>query len=117
MNAKIVMLIGTMKDPIHGSDCENISSEGHHSCGTTGGKLYCWGYNANGELGDGTVADKSVPTQIGVRTDWSDISSGIYHTCGKINGELYCWGYNGYGQLGDGTAWNENPSPVQNPRD
>ena len=38
----------------------------HHSCGVTQGKAaYCWGSNANGQLGNGTTMDSPVPTLVG----------------------------------------------------
>jgi len=31
---------------------------------STSGKIYCWGFNVGGQLGDGTTIDRSTPTQI-----------------------------------------------------
>ena len=68
------------------------------------GKLYTWGYNNFGQLGNGTTINKSIPTQIGSSTNWVNIASGQYHTMAiKSDGTLWAWGQNTYGQLGDGT--------------
>jgi alpha-tubulin suppressor-like RCC1 family protein len=38
---------------------------GGHTCGlTTGGVAYCWGWNSNGQLGDGTQANRLVPVKV-----------------------------------------------------
>jgi hypothetical protein len=42
-----------------------ISLGSLHSCGlTTAGRLYCWGYNGAGQLGDGTKAPRGEPTPV-----------------------------------------------------
>ena len=81
---------------------------------TTDGKLYAWGRNADGQLGDGTITDKSTPVQIGSLTNWKQVSTGGRHCAGiKTDGTLWTWGYNSfYGQLGDGTTVTKS-SPVQ----
>ena len=77
------------------------------------GKLYTWGNNAVGQLGDGTVINRSSPVQVGAGTKWLKISSGNYHSLAqKTDGTLWSWGYNAYGQLGDGTGIHRS-SPVQ----
>jgi len=43
----------------------SLSAGVDHTCGmTTLGAAYCWGNNADGELGDGTTADAAVPTAV-----------------------------------------------------
>jgi alpha-tubulin suppressor-like RCC1 family protein len=81
-----------------------------YSCGvTTSGAAYCWGLNAYGQLGDGTTANKLVPTQVvGGLTFAAVAASAVVdgaHTCGlTTSGAVYCWGLNNDGQLGDGTT-------------
>src|SRR5690606_13354102 len=69
-------------------------------------ELYCWGANADGQLGDGTTTDRSTPVAVqapaGVML--SGVVAGGWHTCAHgSDGKLYCWGWNVDGQLGDGT--------------
>jgi len=80
----------------------------YHACVlTVAGGVRCWGYNGDGELGDGTtIVSRSIPpitdVSLGIRV--KAISAGIYHTCAlTIEGGVRCWGYNYYGQLGDGS--------------
>ena len=74
-------------------------------------KLYAWGWNIYGQLGDGTTTNRHTPTQIGT-SDWSSIAAGGNHSLGISGGKLYAWGSNYYGQLGDGTTTNRH-TPTQ----
>jgi alpha-tubulin suppressor-like RCC1 family protein len=90
-----------------------IKNSGTHTCGITNShKLYCWGFNASGQLGIGTSGpgtNQSTPQLLTPMTDITNIALGGYHTC-AINGskQLYCWGSNGYGQLGLGATANQS---------
>ena len=66
------------------------------------GRLYCWGYNFFGQLGDGTTTERRVPTpEAGGATDWRSVSVGMSSTCATTtDSRAYCWGYNAFGQLG-----------------
>ena len=91
-----------------------ITAGQNHSLGIkSGGTLWAWGYNLNGQLGDGTTVSKSYPVQIGTDNKWVSITTGYSHTLGiKSDGTLWAWGKNFSGQLGDGTTADKN-SPVQ----
>jgi alpha-tubulin suppressor-like RCC1 family protein len=42
-----------------------VKAFGSHTCGTTNsGDLFCWGYNLDGQLGDGTREHRLRPTYI-----------------------------------------------------
>ena len=72
---------------------------------STDNKLYAWGDNTYGELGDSTTINRSSPVQIGT-SSWSQISAGGTHTAGiNTTGALLTWGYNNYGQLGLNTPY------------
>ena len=100
------------------TDWATVVVGANHTCAIkTKGALWCWGNNYNGQLGDGTLIDRSQPVQESTKaTNWATFTGGIYHTCArKTNGTLWCWGANGYGQLGDGKAWKAVPVQVLNP--
>ena len=80
------------------------------------GKLYSWGYNNSGQLGNGTTENSSMPVCISdiegsplngknIVKVYADYSTMIVK---DSDGKLYSWGYNGYGQLGNGTTTNSS---------
>lgn len=79
--------------------------------------LWSWGYNANGELGNGGGSDQI--SQIGTATDWTGIGAGQNHSLAvKSDGTLWSWGSNNYGQLGLGNLLSVNvPTQVGNDTD
>lgn len=77
---------------------------------TTSGKLYCWGDNSGGQLADGTLQSKSVPTRVGTTTDWSQVSIyGNRVTGRRIDGTLWVWGQGAtsLNAFDNGTDWLE----------
>lgn len=98
-----------------------------HGCGHVGETLYCWGFNASGQLGGGFVSDlhsgyqsPPVPVSMPAGVSLGLVSAGggrtdpgySGHTCAlAAGGAAYCWGDNRVGQLGDGTAIDRG-SPV-----
>ncbi len=90
-----------------GSNVILISAGNEHTCAARGdGQVLCWGRNANGQLGDGTTADRWAPvgvTGLGPGSGAIALSAGNRHTCAVTAVGARCWGYNYFGQLGDGS--------------
>jgi alpha-tubulin suppressor-like RCC1 family protein len=89
------------------TDWCQVSAGGDHTVAVrTNCTLWAWGYNGQGQLGDGTAIVKSSPVSvIGDFTDWCQVSAGHTHSAAiRTNGTLWAWGCNGYGRLGDGTT-------------
>jgi alpha-tubulin suppressor-like RCC1 family protein len=82
-----------------------------HTCGlmNTGGVM-CWGYNAYGQLGDGSASDRSAPVNVvGLVGDAEAVAVGYYHSCALTReGGVMCWGDNYAGGLGDGSTIDSN---------
>jgi alpha-tubulin suppressor-like RCC1 family protein len=73
------------------------------------GTLWAFGYNGEGELGDGTWTSRSTPVQVSGLTDIVAVAAGEYHSMAITStGALYVWGYNGNGQVGDASTTNRN---------
>jgi alpha-tubulin suppressor-like RCC1 family protein len=92
-----------------------VSAGQDHTCARKkDGTLMCWGYNQDGELGNGTYVASNVPQQVtSLGSDVAEVSAGVDFTCArKKDGSLWCWGTNGVGQLGNGTT-NGSFLPVQ----
>src|SRR3990170_823216 len=92
----------------------SVSAGGRHTCARlSDNTVWCWGNNADGQLGDNTTAGSRVPVQVqGINTA-AGISAGGNHTCSVLaNGTVWCWGNNLNGQLGNGTN-NDSSIPVQ----
>jgi alpha-tubulin suppressor-like RCC1 family protein len=94
--------------------CEVISNKGESSSSThTNSEIMAWGYNLSGQLGDGTLTNKTTPVKVLGLTGVTAISASFaYSLALKGNGTVWAWGHNQYGQLGDGTKI-DRTTPVQ----
>jgi len=73
-----------------------------HSCGLKpDGRVFCWGGNAQGQLGDGTLTAQFAPTQVKTSARFSSIYALREASCGLTSaGDLFCWGNNDGARLG-----------------
>jgi uncharacterized protein YjdB/alpha-tubulin suppressor-like RCC1 family protein len=88
---------------------------GGYTCGVTlSGRAYCWGSNANGELGGGTATSPAItsPQQVLGDISFTGLRAGSTHTCGlAVGGAAYCWGSGYGGAIGSGNT-TSSPRPT-----
>ena len=71
------------------------------------GDAWAWGSNSDGELGDGTNTNSSVPVQVSMPTGvmFTQISAGGEAILAlDSSGNAWGWGFNGDGELGNGRS-------------
>lgn len=115
-DSKVPVRVDLSAAAAQGQTVKALSTGSYHSCMVmSDDTTWCWGRNANGELGNGTTTPSKVPVQVsyagitipsGVTVDQVSCSDGRgkqNSTCILLsNGTVYCWGANAHGELGDG---------------
>ncbi len=103
--------VGSSSTPVDVPNLANnitqLASMADHTCAIhQTDTITCWGANAYGQLGDGTVAPyKGAVAVDNLGGDARQVSTGVNHTCALISGgRVKCWGDNTYGQLGTGNT-------------
>lgn len=81
-----------------------VAAGGASTCAIrTTGRLWCWGLNHRGQLGNGTRTSAVTPVAVG-EARWRQVSVGWFTSCGvTTDGALWCWGDGSAGQLGNGS--------------
>jgi alpha-tubulin suppressor-like RCC1 family protein len=104
---------------------KSMSSSLYHTCAISeDNEVYCWGLGASGQLGNGDVADSSVPVRVLTSDDDPDsalpggvaiefIAAGVSNTCAATASDIYCWGADSYGKLGNGGTTGSVTKPTK----
>jgi len=77
------------------------------------GTVRCWGDNAVGQLGKGTVGSVALVPGPATISSVISIAAGASHMCAIVQGgSVSCWGLNTDGQIGIGTTSAAQPTPI-----
>lgn len=96
-----------------GMTLHGVAAGNRHACALdANSEAWCWGYNYNGAVGNGTwsyntsTAQKVLGVSTGYQTNGATVkfralAAGNLHTCGiGTDNHIYCWGNNYLRQLG-----------------
>ena len=83
-----------------------IAAGGVHTCAIAlDEKVYCWGDNLRGALGDPSLRSSAGPAPIASTSLFLDVAAGEEHSCAvRLDGVGACWGHNDWGQVGVGSG-------------
>ncbi len=105
--------------PVAGlKDVVSLSAGSGHLCAVDkAGALWCWGYNAYGQVGNGkagadypnvALAGETKPVQITTAGAVAEAFASGRNTCARLtSGKVQCWGTNYYGQVANGKTWKD----------
>lgn len=86
---------------------------GHALALADDGTVWAWGFNDQGQLGDGTLQYATAPVQVQGLPEIKAISAGYTSSMALgRDGTVWTWGSNQSGELGDGTT-NSHSRPVR----
>jgi alpha-tubulin suppressor-like RCC1 family protein len=114
LGAGLAVADTTIRTPVVGvTSADALDAGNGHACALPAGTQspQCWGFNATGQLGNGSTTSSSSPVPVSGLTNATSISAGGAfsspsstergHSCSvTADNKVSCWGRNGNGQLG-----------------
>ena len=107
-------VVNTQRNPAAAGTSPVIAAgDAHTALARSDGTLWGWGYNGNGQIGNGSTLSTSAPQTVSGLGNVLDVAAGQFHTLArKSDRTLWASGWNGAGQIGDGTAGTPRLAPV-----
>lgn len=92
------------------------AGESHSMALREDGKVFTWGNNMFGQLGDGTLISRTIPGEvIGLPKIAAIAACGGFSLALDFNQNVWAWGDNEFGQIGNGTTVDQTlPERVEN---
>ena len=97
---------------------QRLSAGGYETCGLDQAHhAHCWGYNGDGELGEGDTAAQTAPVVVadpltGIPFMFDDLAVGAEGVCARNGDTLYCWGGGALGTEAPDGAMPASVSPA-----
>jgi len=115
-NSSTPVAVTTVGSPLAGKNLVSVVAGGYHNIALcSDGTLASWGYNSDGQLGNNTTINSSVPVTVTVagtplagKTVVSVAAGGYHNIALCSDGTLVSWGWNQYGQLGNNSTIQSN---------
>ncbi len=90
---------------LSGKTVTAVAGGGDHSLAVANGQVYAWGYNTQGELGNGTTTASNVPVSVLSSVlsslNVTEVAAGLESSYALTDtGRLFAWGDNTDGELG-----------------
>ena len=104
--------------PIPAAASRALGTGNHHTCAifNNPNQLKCWGWNAHGQVGDGTTENRRYPVEVslGAGRYAVFVALGNSHSCAITNdNKTFCWGFNNERTLGAGANMQIYSSPIE----
>jgi Alpha-tubulin suppressor and related RCC1 domain-containing proteins len=118
VDSKIPVKVLQQPGVLAGKKIVKIFVAQHHSCALSDdGKMYCWGINSDGQLGNDTTTNltPAVPIQVGGALAGkvvTDIGGTFNTSCAIAESKIYCWGNNSKGTTGVGLTSGDTDVPT-----
>ena len=107
------LFVEASRDPAVIAGRRSLSAGHDHACALDGeGHAVCWGDNADGQLGDGTIESRAGAVRVALE-GIERIAAGAGFTCALLrSGQVSCWGSDAHRQLGRRRAFGPAPGRV-----